>query len=355
MPGTTFFQFLKQIGSGKGNYPFTILFGFNEYLGEQVIKTFCNTVLDNKSDFNYRRFYFDSEDCASWEEVINEATSSSFFVQSNKIVVATIREEKYLTINKSDKELLKDYVKNPNNNTIFILYISLNLIKDDYKQAKRQKIDKLVKELDSPGTYSVDLDKMTERDLKSYIYTFLKESGVSITASAMDKMFEVKEDHNSILSQLPRIAVTETNGKGIDSQDIEKMLSGVEAHSIWDLTDAIEAEDAKKYLKVLKYLFMNGIKPTLIIGTLITHYNKLFIAKFLLKHRTPVNEIGKVLNQRFFLDRFIDSARRFSEKRLQRIMELIYKLDYESKTTGEHSAKLSLENFAFRIKFMTRS
>jgi DNA polymerase III delta subunit len=140
----------------------------------------------------------------------------------------------------------------------------------------------------------------------------------------------------------------------IDSEDIDKIITGVEAHSIWDLTDAIESEDAQKYLKILKYLFMNGIKATLIIGTLATHYNKIYIAKFLIRQKFPAQEIGRALGQHpYFLNKFISSARNFSEKRLQHIIRLIYDLDYESKTSGEESARLSLQNFAFRVKLLS--
>jgi DNA polymerase III delta subunit len=101
----------------------------------------------------------------------------------------------------------------------------------------------------------------------------------------------------------------------------------------------------------LRYLFINGIKPTLIIATLITYYNKIFTAKFLLKRRFPVNDIGKVLQQHpYFLNKFMNSVKSFSEKRLLDILDIIYKLDYEQKSSGEESARLSLQNFIFQVR-----
>jgi len=351
-----FFDFLNRVEAGKEQLPINILYGFNEFLGEQIIRAFCKTFIEEKNDFNYRRYYFDNENESGWEDVIDEANSSNFFIQSRKIIVATIREEKQLTLKKDDKEILKNYMKNPNSNTILIIYISLNLMKDDYKQFKKLKVDKLLKEFASPHTCGVDLDGIREAEVKRYIQAYLKESGISITASALEKIIEIKDDDFiSVLHQLPRLAIADIRDRGLDSEDIDKMVTGVEAHSIWDLTDAIENEDTKKYLKVLQYLFINGIKATLIIGTLVTHYNKIYIAKFLLKRNMHPDEIGKALGQHpFFLTKFINSARRFSEKRLQHILRLIYLLDYESKTSGEESARLSLQNFAFRIKLIDK-
>jgi DNA polymerase-3 subunit delta len=356
MAEISFFNFLNKIKDRKEPFPINILYGYNEFLGEKIIETFCTRFIETKSDFNYRRFYFDSEDEANWEEIIDEANSSNFFIQSRKIIVATIREEKYLNLKKSDKEILKRYIERPNPNTIFVIYFSLNLMKDDYKQVKKLKIDKFLKELNSPHTYGVNLDKISEREVMQYIQSYLKKCGISITASALEKIIEIKEDDPiSVLSQLPKLAIADIQDRGLDSEDVDKIITGVEAHSIWDLTDAIESENTNKYLKILRYLFINGIKATLIIGTLVTHYNKIYIAKFLLKHNMPANQIGSALGQHpFFLDKFINSARNFSEKRLHYILEIIYDLDYESKTSGEESARLSLQNFAFRIKLMNK-
>lgn len=356
MAEISFFNFLNKIEAKREKFPINILFGFNEFLGEKIIETFCTTFIEKKNDFNYRRYYFDSENEANWEGIIDEANSSSFFIESRKIIVATIRDEKYITLKKSDRDILKDYFSNPNPNTILIIYLSLNLLKDDFKQVKKLKIDKFLKEFDIPHTYNVNLDKISDRDVKQYIQFYLKECGISITASALDRIFEIMDDDFiSVLYQLPKLAIADVQDRSLDSEDVNKIITGVEAHSIWDLTDAIESEDITKYLKVLRYLFMNGIKPTLIIGTLVTHYNKIYIAKFLLKHKMPADQIGKALGQHpFFLNKFINSAWNFSDKRLQYILEIIYNLDYESKTSGEGSARLSLQNFAFRIKLMNK-
>jgi DNA polymerase-3 subunit delta len=358
MPDVPFFSFLEQVKTGKKAFPVTILYGFSEFLGQKIIRAFSDTFLVEKSEFNYRRYYFDSEYAdTSWEEVISEANTSSFFVQSRKMIVVTIREEKKIGLQKYDLDLVKNYLQKPNPNTLLVIYISLDVIKDDFQQIKRQKISKLLKDLNSPHCYNINLDNISDAEVRRYIQSFLKDAGRTITASALDKIMEVKEeDSASVLKQLPMLEIAAVENESIDSEDIEKITSGVEAHSIWDLTDAIESEDAREYLKILKYLFINGIGAALIIGTLVTHYNKIYIAKFLLKQNFPAQEIGRALGQHpYFLNKFISSARHFSEKRLQHILRLIYDLDYESKTSGEESARLSLQNFAFRIKLLSHS
>lgn len=352
MAELSFFNFLNKIAGKQGNFPVNILYGFNEFLGEKIIEAFVNTFIEKKNDFNFRRYYFDGEGEARWGEIIEEANSSSFFIQSRKIIVAAIREEKKITLVKSDKDILKEYLSRPNPNTILIIYLSLDLMKDDFKQVKKQKIDKLLKELKSPQANVVNLDQISDHEVKNFVKNYLREGGISITASALERIIEIKgDDFISILHQLPKLEIAELEEKRLDSQDIDAIITGVEAHSIWDLTDAIENEDAPTYLKVLRYLFIHGIKPTLIIGTLITYYNKIFTAKFLLKRRFPVSDIGKVLQQHpYFLNKFMNSVRNFSEKRLLDILKIVYKLDYEQKSSGEESARLSLQNFIFQVR-----
>lgn len=356
MPDINYFTLLEKIARKQEQFLVTVLYGFNEYLGEQIISCFSEQFLEEKNDFNFRRYYFDIENESQWDEVIGIAKSSSFFIESRKIVVAMIRDESKINPKKADLALLEAYVKKPNPNTILIIYFSLNSSKDDFKRVKKLKIDKLLKAVNTSASYLVNLDKMSEREVIFYIKNQLKRRNITITQSALEKIIEIKGDsYPEVITQLPKLEMAADETKSLDSEDIEQIITGIEAHSIWDLTEAIEKEDSLKYLQVLKYLFINGIKPSLIIGTLITHYNKIYTAKFLLRRKFPASDIGRVLNQpSFLLNKFIQSVKNFSDQRLEKILKIIYKLDYLSKTSGEESARLSLYNFLFQIKLLAR-
>jgi len=352
MPHFSFFEFYNNLDQKDSVSPVNFFYGFNEFMGEVLIKKISSGFLEEKSDFNFRRFYFDSEDNHSWPEIIEEAKSSSFFLQSRKLLIAVIRDQKKILPSKTDVDLLTEYIKDPNPNTILIIYLSLNLTMDDYKTLKRGSVSKLINILGSGPVNTVDLDNITDRQAREYIKSYLKSHGISITASAIEKLLEMKgDDFISILHQLDKMVIADVGENSIDAEDIDEVITGIEAHSIWDLTEAIEKEDANQYLKILQYLFTNGIKPTLIIGTLITHYNKIFTAKFLLEQNFTISDVGKVLNQpTFFLKRFITLVNSFTSQRLKHILKIIYKLDFESKTMGENSSKVLLENFIFQIK-----
>ncbi len=354
MTNYNYFNFLETIKKKGSNFPFVFLYGFNEFLGENIISNLSKNFLDEKSDFNYRRYYFDSNNSCTIREILSDATSTNFFLQSRKIIILTIREAKKLSLKKDELADLNQYLKKPNNNTILIIYVSLNTMRDDFKQIKKQKIEKLLKNLSQGELISIDLDKIYEKEIKNYIKKELREIGLSITASALEKLADIKgDDFPSILGQIPLFEIIAKNDNVIDTEDIDMIVAGVSTHSIWDLTEAIEKENIEKYLNVLKYLFINGIKAPFIIGTLVTHYNKIYTAKFLLKSNFTNNDIGKILAQpSFILNKFLNSVKYFSDKKLGKILDLIYKMDMEAKTGGEDAVKLSLQNFIFQIKIV---
>lgn len=354
MAAESFFRVLNAIDSGAPVKPVFFLHGYNEFPGERLISAVSKRFIGEKSDFAYSRFYMETGGTDSWEAVLNEVNSSGFFLQSRKVVVAVIRDSRNLTLSKENKKLLKEYIAQPNENSILIIYLSLNLIKDDYSQVRKQKVNKLLKDFESPYMSVVDFDAIYERDVKVYLKEKLGEDGYSITPSALDRLIELKgEDYIQLINQVDRLVLIASENKTVDADRVEQIISGVETHSIWDLAEAIENENIKEYLKILQYLFINGVKPAYITGTLITHYHRVFSAKKMLKAGVPAKEIGRILRQPpFILNRFLGTVRKFPEKKISKILDVIHKLDLESKSGGEDLARLSLQNFIFQVRIL---
>jgi DNA polymerase III subunit delta len=356
MPETTFFSFINRIRGEKISPPILILYGFNEYLGEHVIAEVSRIFGQEKTEFNFKRYYFDSEEENSWEDILNEANSSSFFIGAQKIITVAIRSEKKLGLNAAAKEAVARYLARPNPHATLIVYVSLDVSRDDYKGLKKGKIETLLKCFSSAQTTVIDLDKTPDLEIKNYVKQYLKERKIAITVGAMEKIQEIKgEDFISIIQQLPKLEAAAAQSLSIDNEEVDELITGINSHSIWDLTEAIEREDAGAYLDILKYLFINGIKPSFIIGTLIAYYHKIYTAKFLMKHHFSVPDIGKVLQQpSFILNKFVAQVKNFPDFKIQEVLKLIYRLDYESKTGGEDAARISLQNFVFQVKFLKK-
>ncbi|MCU0275246.1 MAG: DNA polymerase III subunit delta [Acidobacteria bacterium] len=354
MPENTFFGFLGRIQAEGRIPPVLLLYGFNEFLGEHVIAEVGRAFGQARSEFNFKRYHFDSEEETGWEEILDEANSSSFFISAQKVITVVLRDEKKITLNAAAKKALAAYLQKPNPHAILIVYVSLDLSRDDYKQVKKEKLARLRESLESPHTISIDLDRTSEGEIRGFIRQYMKERKIAISADAIGRIQEIMaDDFVSIIHQLPKLEAAAAKTLSLGSEEVEELITGVSSHSIWDLTEAIEREDAAAYLDILKYLFINGVKPSFIIGTLISYYHKIYTAKFLMRHRFSVADIGKVLQQpSFILTKFIALVKNFPDAKIQAVLKLIYRLDYESKTSGEESARISLQSFIFQIKLL---
>jgi DNA polymerase III delta subunit len=354
MPESSFFAFLGRVQAEKKSPPLLLLYGFNEFLGEQVIAEVGRAFGQERSEFNFKRYYFDGEEEIGWEEILDEANSSSFFISAQKVITVVIRDEKKISLSAAAKKAFAAYLQKPNPNATLIVYVSLDLSRDDYKQLKRDKLSRLRDHLDSPHTVSIDLDRTSAGEIRNFIKSYMKERRIAISTDAIERIQEIMaDDFASIIHQLPKLESAAAQTLTLGSEEVDELITGISSHSIWDLTESIEREDAAAYLDILKYLFINGVKPSFIIGTLISYYHKIYTAKFLLRHRFSTADIGKVLQQpSFILNKFIALVKKFPDAKIQAVLNLIYRLDYESKTSGEESARISLQSFIFQVKFL---
>jgi DNA polymerase III delta subunit len=354
MPESTFFAFLGRVQAEKRVPPVLLLYGFSEFLGEHVIAEVGRALGQPGGELNCKRYHFDSEEEAGWEDILDEANSSSFFLSAQKVIIVVLRDEKKIALNAAAKKALAAYLQKPNPHATLVVYVSLDLSRDDYKQLKKEKLSRLREALESPHTVSIDLDRTGEGEIRGFIRQYLKERKIAVSADAVERIREIMaDDFVSIVHQLPKLEAAAAKTMSIGSEEVEELITGINSHSIWDLTEAIEREDASAYLDILKYLFINGVKPSFIIGTLISYYHKIYTAKFLLRRRFSVADIGRVLQQpAFILTKFIALVKNFPDAKIQAVLDLIYRLDYESKTSGEESARLSLQSFIFQVKLL---
>ena len=228
MPETTFFNFISRIRSEKASPSVLILYGFNEFLGEHVIRELSHVFGQEKNEFNFKRYYFDNEEETGWEDILNEANSSSFFISAQKIITVAIRSEKKLSLNAAGKEAIGRYLAKPNPHATLIVYVSLDVSRDDYKQLKKSKIESLLKCFQSAQTVVIDLDKTPDAEIKNYVKQYLKERKITITVGAMEKIQEIKgDDFISIIQQLPKLEAAAAKSLSIDNEEVDELITGI--------------------------------------------------------------------------------------------------------------------------------
>ncbi len=352
MVRTTAFRLLNSEKEALPSVPLLFLTGYYEFVGEWVIAWAARHFLGETTQFNFRRMYQDSEEPGSWEDLFAEAGSATFFLQDRKLMVYVLRDKSKAVPAAGDLEVLKRYLEKPNSNTLVIIYQSLEFSPDDFKQFKKQKLDALALTLEPLPLAWIDLDRADSREIEAWIRRQADATGVKLGAVAMARMFELWADEPlRLLPHVPKVLASVAPGQEVAVEDVEKLVTGMTTHSIWDLIDAVEKLDVETYMSILKYLVISGVKPPIIIGTLVTHYNRVLMAKFLQKKRVGSQEIGRILKQpSFILNRFLKMVASVSDAHLRKILQLLYQLDYESKQAGEASSRLLLETFILELK-----
>ncbi len=92
-----------------------------------------------------------------------------------------IRDEKKIALSAAAKKAVAAYLQKPNPHATLIVYVSLDLSRDDYKQLKKEKLARLRENLESPHTVSIDLDRTGEAEIRNFIKGYMKERKITIT------------------------------------------------------------------------------------------------------------------------------------------------------------------------------
>jgi len=352
MAESDFFRLMTACDQGRQPAPVVFMHGYYEFLGETVICRLGELFLPEKNDQSYHRYYLDGEEGPGWSEILQEAARPSFFIQTKRMLVLVIRDKKFLSMpGKEVQKEIKAYLENPNVNALLVVYLSLDLSRDDYK-ALKGKIEAFRRFLAHENVLDVDLNRAGSSEIRSYLKSYFNKQDIKISVAAQERLLDILgNEPAAIIQQLPKLSLVAAETKSIDSADVESVITGISSHSIWELTEAVEKGDICAYLKILRFLFRNSIAPTFIIGTLVAYYNRIYLGKFLLQQRFGVQDIGRVLNQpSFLLNSFINLVRGFSMARLQSTCALLRRLDGGAKSNGEEWARSALQNLIFELR-----
>ncbi len=343
-----FFDCWEIVKQQKEISPVQFYYGYYEFLADMLIKKIVREYLLEKNDFNYRHFYFDEGETLNWQDVLDFVRAPSFFLLGKKVALVTIRKLKGLELSAEARSSLSAYFNAPNENALLIFHLSLDLLKDDYKQLKKGKLKNFFA-LFPQKSWNVDLDQFSLEQLKRFLVQYAQDNAKKISPTALGYLLEQFEtDPLQLIAQMPKF-LTASSDKNLEIEELSELICGVSSYYIWDLSEAIEQENGEKYLSVLNYLFNNGVNSTLIIGNLIFYYQRIFIARFLMEKGYQMRDIARLFNQERFLEKFSRTVRSFSIPKIKDILKNLERLDFSCKRGSEELARIYLQSFIFNL------
>jgi DNA polymerase III subunit delta len=308
-----------------------LLHGQESYLIERAERAVRRAVLENDpDDFNDDRFVGKQADAT---QIVAAATTLPVFAAKRLV---TVREAHLLPV--SEQDALLAYLKDPAPETCLLLVAD----KIDNRRKFFQQCKKvgLVVECKPPS----------DRELPTYVRTFLAEHDLSITADALILFCAiVGTSLHELFGELEKLRTYLGGRDLIDVADIKAVISRGRGESIFAIGNAVGRRDAGQSLALCRQLLSAGEAPLKILALVVRHFRQLWKIKELQAQNSSQKEIAAGAGVPFFvLNAMLAQVRSYTRQELLHAYELFLETDLAMKSSGADAEAL-LESLLLRL------
>lgn len=135
-----------------------------------------------------------------------------------------------------------------------------------------------------------------------------------------------------------------SEGSVIDEAQVRALASEFFQHEPFDLTEALARKDTSEAIQVFHYLYDLSGDLTSVVGLIHWQLRRIWQAKRILARGAGPDEVGrKIRVPPYRLSSFINQVRRFELETLERLIEKLWKLDWNSKRgIGEETVAMEI-------------
>ena len=299
-----------------------LLYGIEQYLIEKEIKKIStNNKIEEINIVNYE--YSDN-----LKNIIDDANTYSMF-QNNKLIIVN---DFIFTTDEKEIEMIGDYLKNQNPNTILIF------VSDTQKLDERKKVTKLFK------SYA-----KVEEFLKITNPTnIVKEMFSDYVISYSDLQYFISRVGNNIdmlESEVEKLKVYKFDEKNITKEDIDKITTNNIDLDIFNLVEQITLKNKKDSIEIYYEMLRNGEEPLKILVLLANQFRIIYQAKNLYLKGYSEADIASTLKiHPYRIKLALEKGRTLNNDNLLRYLKQLADLDYQIKS-NQIDKTLGLELF----------
>lgn len=321
--------------------PVYFLFGSESFLRDVAAKTISDLALADSQlrEFNETEFSLSSgpDQLASALAAADQLPMMSerrVIRITNVRITATGAKE---TVKEDDLPGLERYLKNPSPSTVLIF------LADEVD--KRRKSTKLITE----HAAAVEFETLDETDALKWIAGKFKEEGFQADEVALRTLVSfVGYDLRLLFNESVKVMTASLPEKVVTRELVEKLVSPSRELSNFELVDFILAKSKARSLETVRKILDDGGEPLMIIGLLSNNFQRLMLAKEMIRNGIDKGEISRTLRLPYRKqDEFLGTARRVPYERLTRIMRRLADTDLAIKTSrgggGPAGSKMQLE------------
>ncbi len=227
--------FLKEIE--KGLPASVYLFHASDmFLQREAVEEIKRLVPEAERDFNLHAFdlLLPGDETITFGQILDVVNTVSFF-GGKRFTILTLNLQKLL---KKDQERLNAYIMNPAENSVFVILHVGSLGKEAREKFRSLK------------TISLDI---RESEMPYWIKQRARTKGLEISNEASDYLISlVGPDLGLLASEIEKISLLGKKRIGVD--DISDIVTGERLYSIFDLVNALRAEDSERVFRIYKTL-----------------------------------------------------------------------------------------------------
>lgn len=188
--------------------------------------------------------------------------------------------------NNYNTDLLLEYLKNPNPESILIIVLNKNI-------DERKKISKELKKLCT----AINCNKLSDYDLFDHVKNRLIKNGFKVNNSSIDLIIKyIGNDLMNLNNELNKLMMYKLQERIITDNDVKSIISKNIHNNVFDLIDSVVSNNKVKIFEIYEDLMKNSDEePTKIIVMLANQFRLILQTKLLINDGMNESEIAKKL------------------------------------------------------------
>lgn len=326
----------------KGNYaPIYLVLGEERYFIERIRETIIEHALDEESiDLNFSSFDMEEN---TINDALFEASSFPFFGERKVVFVQNpyfLTGQKVRNAPDHNIDELEDYLKNPADFTIFVVFAP-------YEKLDRRK--KITKSLEK-NAQLIDVSSPNANEANRYIKEVVKEKGYQFTDGAF-QLFTERTDGNltQMMHELDKLFLYHIDSKNITKDSIQHLVPKSLEQNVFELNTLVLNNQVEASVEAYHDLLVQKEEPIKIVALLISQFRLLLQVKILQRQGYPQGDIAKVLKVHPYRVKLaLQNIRRYEQHLLSEALDYLIDADYKMKT-GQIDQELQVELFIMRF------
>ena len=229
-------------------------------------------------------------------------------------------------------EVLKNYLQNPNHQTVLVV--------DECENSSFKSLENL------QNVTLVDCSRMEKEIITLFILKACKEKGMSITKGAINKLIDFCDGYMiKINLELDKLINYKLDAKEIIESDIDGLVTKSEEYQIFELTNALILKQGDKALYIIDDIIKNKKNINMILNLIYNHIRRLFYVKI---SKDDFKTTASMLDiKEFAVKKLSEQVKNISAKKLKEVLQKCLETDYNIK-----SGNLDLISGIYNLVFL---